>query len=76
MNLDFTAEELTEALEGRYSAGLELPKLPRVEVVRRLRDRLQPILLFGETETEACERLRILEVEEPEPTVGSRNDYK
>lgn len=40
----------------------DVPILPRIEVVRRLRERLQPIILFGETEIEACQRLRIIEV--------------
>ena len=40
----------------------ELPELPRVEVVRRLRERLEPILLFGESESDAEKRLRSIEV--------------
>lgn len=54
----------------------ELPLLPRSEVVRRLRERLEPILMFGETEEDACRRLRKLEVEEPEKVEGIRNDFK
>ena len=36
--------------------------LPRVEVIRRLRDKLEPILLFDESEDAANLRLRALEV--------------
>ena len=41
-------------------------QLSRAEVVRRLRDRAEPVLLFGETELEAFRRLRRLEILEPE----------
>lgn len=40
--------------------------LPRQEVILRLRDREEPILLFGETETDAFKRLRKCELLEPE----------
>lgn len=50
--------------------------LSRTEVMRRLRERLQPILLFGETEREAFTRLRRLEILEPEITRGLRNDFQ
>lgn len=50
--------------------------LPRKEVIRRLRDRSEPILLFGETETEAFHRLRRLEILEPEVDRGLRNDFQ
>ena len=52
------------------------PMLPRVEVIRRLRDRFEPVSLFGETEEESCRRLRKLEVEEPDKMEGIRNDFK
>jgi len=50
--------------------------LPRVEVIRRLRDRHEPILLFGEAEEDACKRLRQLELDEPEKVEGIRNDFR
>ncbi|KAH9384305.1 hypothetical protein HPB48_026298 [Haemaphysalis longicornis] len=50
--------------------------LPRKEVIRRLRERSEPILLFGETETEAFHRLRRLEILEPEVDRGLRNDFQ
>ena len=55
---------------------LEVPSLPRVEVVRRLRERLQPILLFGENEAQACDRLRTIEINEPEVIEGIKNDFQ
>ncbi|XP_053207655.1 pre-mRNA-splicing factor 18-like [Panonychus citri] len=50
--------------------------LPRKEVIKRLRERNQPILLFGETLVEAFNRLRQLEVAEPECEKGFRNDFQ
>ena len=32
--------------------------------------------MFGETELEACQRLRILEVNEPEKSEGRGNDFQ
>lgn len=40
--------------------------LPRHEVIKRLRERTEPILLFGESEVEAFKRLRKCEILEPE----------
>ena len=51
-------------------------QLPRVEVVRRLRERLQPILLFGETLAQACNRLRQIEIDAPESSSGITNDFQ
>lgn len=50
--------------------------LPRKEVIRRLREREQPILLFGETEEDAYLRLKQLEISEPDMSNGMRNDFK
>ncbi|TMW45498.1 hypothetical protein DOY81_009420 [Sarcophaga bullata] len=50
--------------------------LPRVEVIRRLRERGEPILLFGETEPEAFQRLRQCEISQPEANRGFRNDFQ
>ena len=50
--------------------------LPRVEVVRRLRDKLEPILLFGETESDACQRLKQIEIDSPESSSGITNDFQ
>nr|CAG4651722.1 EOG090X03WO [Triops cancriformis] len=56
--------------------GESMPVLSRKEVIRRLRDRNEPILLFGETEIDAVKRLRKLEILEPEINRGMRNDFQ
>lgn len=48
---------------------------PRADVIKKLRERNQPILLFGESELDSCRRLRLLETTEPE-LKGQRNDFK
>lgn len=50
--------------------------LPRIEVIRRLRERCESILLFGETEADAFRRLRQSEISEPEINRGLRNDFQ
>lgn len=51
--------------------------LSRKEVIKRLRERDQPITLFGETEIDAFRRLRKLEIIEPESSdKGFRNDFQ
>lgn len=54
----------------------DAPELPRQEVVRRLREREEPILLYGESEHDAFRRLRRLEILEPEVNRGLRNDFQ
>jgi len=54
----------------------DLPKLSRREVIRRFRERGEPITLFGENELEAFKRLRKLEILEPEVNRGFRNDLQ
>ena len=49
--------------------------LPRNEVIRRLRDRGEPIRLFGETDADTAKRLNIIETSEPKEN-GMRNDFK
>lgn len=61
------------ACEGKIE---DLPQLSRREVMRRLRERGEPILLFGENELEAFKRLRKLEILEPEVNRGFRNDFQ
>jgi hypothetical protein len=46
--------------------GVTVAVLPRKEVIRRLRDRNEPIILYGESDIEAFRRLRKLEISEPE----------
>ncbi|KAJ7379331.1 Pre-mRNA-splicing factor 18 [Desmophyllum pertusum] len=50
--------------------------IPREEVIRRLRERVEPIRLFGESDDEACQRLRRIEMLVPEVNKGLRNDFK
>lgn len=50
--------------------------LPRRDVIRRLRERGEPILLFGEIELDAFRRLRRSEILEPEVNKGLRNDFQ
>lgn len=50
--------------------------LPRKEVIRRLRERGQPIKLFAETDEESYLRLKQLEISEPDLSNGVGNDYK
>ena len=52
------------------------PELARVEVVRRLREREEPVRLFGELDLDAFKRLRKLEITEPEINRGLRNDFQ
>lgn len=44
----------------------ESVSLPRTEVIKRLRERGHPILLFGESELQSFKRLRRIEIQEPE----------
>ncbi|XP_076175423.1 pre-mRNA processing factor 18 [Ptiloglossa arizonensis] len=67
----------TQQLEECVTDGsAEHLMLPRHEVIRRLRERGEPILLFGESEIEAFKRLRKCEILEPEVNKGFRNDFQ
>ncbi|KAA0715161.1 Pre-mRNA-splicing factor 18 PRP18 -like protein [Triplophysa tibetana] len=50
--------------------------LSRQEVIRRLRERGEPILLFAESDYDAFQRLRKIEILAPEVNKGFRNDLK
>ncbi|KAH9389077.1 Pre-mRNA-splicing factor 18 [Tyrophagus putrescentiae] len=51
--------------------------MPRKDVIRKLRERNEPILLFGESEIDAFRRLRKYEILEPEAgDKGLRNDFQ
>lgn len=73
-----TASTSSESVKISTTDGSETTEkiLNRKEVVKRLRERFEPILLFGESETDAFKRLRQLEIEEPELTKGLRNDFQ
>jgi len=51
-------------------------ELVRSEVIRKLRERSEPVRLFGETDNESFRRLRKLEILEPEINKGLRNDFQ
>ncbi|KAB0802837.1 hypothetical protein PPYR_05023 [Photinus pyralis] len=71
-------KDFTNTIEGSLAAdrGTEHSVLPRCEVISRLRDRGEPIFLFGETESDAFKRLRRCEILEPEMNRGFRNDFQ
>lgn len=54
----------------------KIADIPRNEVIRKLRERCEPILLFGESEHDSCKRLRQLEISAPEINRGFRNDFQ
>ncbi|XP_069118821.1 pre-mRNA-splicing factor 18-like [Argopecten irradians] len=56
----------------------KVPQLPRKEVIRRLRERNEPIRLFGENDYDTFQRLKKLEMLEPEIKKGEgyENDFK
>ncbi|XP_078678331.1 pre-mRNA-splicing factor 18-like [Branchiostoma floridae x Branchiostoma belcheri] len=70
----------TEPTPGTSKTSPEQEKekkmLPREEVIRRLREREEPVRLFGETDYDAYQRLRRIEILEPEVNKGFRNDLK
>eukprot|EP00058_Branchiostoma_floridae_P014267 XP_002599755.1 hypothetical protein BRAFLDRAFT_205752 [Branchiostoma floridae] len=47
-----------------------------IQVIYRLREREEPVRLFGETDYDAYQRLRRIEILEPEVNKGFRNDLK
>lgn len=61
--------------KGRMAMDPRKVTLSRKEVIRRLREREEPIRLFGEDDSEAFFRLRRLEVLEPEINKGFKNDF-
>lgn len=46
------------------------------ELVRRLREKGEPIKLFGETHEETCQRLRVIEMMSKDDDRAGRNDFK
>ncbi|KAF4517244.1 hypothetical protein B566_EDAN011628 [Ephemera danica] len=74
VNLQATSSKQEHSVDGQDDTSA--PLLPRREVIRKLRDRGQPILLFGEFDVDAFKRLRRLEIIEPEVDKGMRNDFQ
>ncbi|XP_017769941.1 PREDICTED: pre-mRNA-splicing factor 18-like [Nicrophorus vespilloides] len=62
--------------EERRFGSSEANVLPRQEVISRLRDRSEPISLFGESELDAFRTLRRCEILEPEISKGFKNDFQ
>lgn len=71
-----TSESKDEAVPSSSDPHADLMKLTRSEVIRKLRERGEPVMLFGETEMDACCRLRQLEISAPEVNRGFRNDFQ
>ncbi|KAG7456181.1 hypothetical protein MATL_G00249020 [Megalops atlanticus] len=77
-----TEEEAEPSTSTNPVLELELTeeKLPmtlsRQEVIRRLRERGEPVRLFGESDYDAFQRLRKIEILAPEVNKGLRNDLK
>ncbi|XP_057653192.1 pre-mRNA-splicing factor 18 [Diorhabda carinulata] len=70
-------ESSSTVVEGQnIESDVQHSILPRSEVIIRLRDRSEPILLFGESELDAFKRLRKCELLEPEVNKGFRNDFQ
>jgi pre-mRNA-splicing factor 18 len=67
-SIDETNEKTT-AINEKF----QLPA--RTDVIKKLRERNQPIRLFGEIDLDSYRRLRLLETTEPE-LKGQRNDFK
>lgn len=67
-DIEELARKKKEASEEKESIEINdaLYPLPRDEVVRRLREKLEPITMFGETEDQANLRMRALEIGEPD----------
>ncbi|XP_056334892.1 pre-mRNA-splicing factor 18 isoform X2 [Danio aesculapii] len=80
--MDKPDEEAPPSTSANPVLELELTeeKLPmtlsRQEVIRRLRERGEPIRLFGESDYDAFQRLRKIEILAPEVNKGLRNDLK
>lgn len=62
--------------ESASNISPEQKELPRAEVIRRLRERGEPTRLYGESERDAFQRLRHIEINQPEVQHGFRNDFK
>ncbi|XP_031571716.1 pre-mRNA-splicing factor 18-like [Actinia tenebrosa] len=62
--------------KGEDQEGKKQVLMPREEVIKRLRERGEPIRLFGETDEEAYQRQRRIEMMAPEINKGFRNDLR
>jgi len=75
-----TKTESKKEVENKNNEVATIPTLSKAEVVKRLRERGHPILLFGETLTDACERLKQIDMDAPDTAQsqasGLTNDFK
>lgn len=62
----FIIDKILGSGDESNNATSEKHTLSRKEVIRRLRDRGEPITLFGESELDSFKRLRRSELAEPE----------
>ncbi|XP_078469094.1 pre-mRNA-splicing factor 18 isoform X1 [Lampetra fluviatilis] len=70
-------EIATSSMMDMELMGEKLPMtLSRQEVIKRLRERAEPIRLFSESDYDAFQRLRKIEILAPEVNKGLRNDLK
>ncbi|XP_076849362.1 pre-mRNA-splicing factor 18 isoform X2 [Brachyhypopomus gauderio] len=78
--MDEKKEEATPPSSATPDLELTEEKLPmtlsRQEVIRRLRERGEPVRLFGESDYDTFQRLRKIEILAPEVNEGLRNDLK
>ncbi|XP_061629593.1 pre-mRNA-splicing factor 18 isoform X2 [Phyllopteryx taeniolatus] len=78
--IDKKEDEVSTSANPVLELELTEEKLPmtlsRQEVIRRLRERGEPIRLFGESDYDAFQRLRKIEILTPEVNKGLRNDLK
>ncbi|EDV25386.1 uncharacterized protein TRIADDRAFT_50164 [Trichoplax adhaerens] len=61
---------------GDLENSTDLAREEVTQVIRRLRERGEPIRLFGETDADVVGRLRRIEFMAPEVNKGLRNDFK
>lgn len=73
---DADSAQKSNSEKSKESSSNDTYVLPRKEVIKRLRERSEPIILFGESELDAFQRLKKLEILEPEINRGFRNDFQ
>ncbi|MFH4974581.1 hypothetical protein AB6A40_001290 [Gnathostoma spinigerum] len=66
----------TSEVDNEEAVGDDDGTMNRADVIKALRSRGEPILLFGETEHDALLRLRKLEIEQPDLKEGWKNDFQ
>uniref|UniRef100_A0A7E4VBS6 Pre-mRNA-splicing factor 18 n=1 Tax=Panagrellus redivivus TaxID=6233 RepID=A0A7E4VBS6_PANRE len=54
----------------------DVSDIPRVDAIKKLRERNLPVRLFGESDRDALVRLRKHEIDQPDMAVGWKNEYQ